>query len=315
MSRPPAPTHPVRSPRLHPGDLVAVLSPASYPTQEHLDETINELESWGLRVRVGTHAMRQHGYMAGTDAQRLDDLNAALRDPEVRAIFASRGGAGAYRISHRIDVDAARRDPKPIIGFSDITNVHMSLWSQTGLVTIHGCVGRNQVADDVQALLTSPQGLTLSASPEVYSSAVTVGGSATGTLVGGNLRELAGWVGCGLPDLTAKILFLEDLRHIGIGQIDRNLTQLRRSGALNGIAGIALGLFMGFEDYVDRGWTLLDVLADQLTDLGVPVLGGIQAGHGGVNERGEPDQRAIVLGADATLDATAGTLQMDGCVH
>ena len=140
-------------------------------------------------------------------------------------------------------------------------------------------------------------------------------GRATGPLIGGNLREVAGAIGAGLPDLRGAIVFLEDFRQIGLGQVDRQLTHLRRAGSLDGIAGVALGLFTGFDDYEDRGWDLHDVLADRLGDLGVPVLGGLPAGHGGVGADGGPDQVALALGATATLDTEAGTLTVGPCVR
>ncbi len=302
-----------QSPRLVVGDLVAVVSPSSTPTEEHLRSLIVELESWGLRVTLGEHVSGTHGPFAGRDADRLDDLNAAFRDPEVRAVFASRGGAGAYRIVDGIDFDAVRADPKPVVGFSDITNLHVSLLAETGLATVHGCLGENRVADDVHSLLMGAEGLMISSDPTVLSAPIVVSGVASGRLVGGNLREFAGSVGAGLPDLAGAIVFLEDLRHVGIGQVDRNLTQLIRSGSFDGIAGVALGLFDGFEGYVDAGWSVLDVFADRLGGLGVPVLGGLKVGHGGVDAEGRPDQRALVLGAPARLDAVAGTLQVGAC--
>ncbi len=303
-----------KGPRLKAGDQVAIVSPASYPTPEHVADMVSELEGWGLDVHVGEHVTAQHGYMAGTDEARLGDLNVAIRDPEIRAIFASRGGAGSYRIADHIDIDAARTDPKPLIGFSDITTLHLTFWARGRLASVHGCIGRNQAADDVKRLIMDGAELQISADESLLSGPLRTGGKAIGPLVGGNLREIAGMVGAGLPDLTGSVLFVEDLRHIGLGQVDRNLTQLLRSGSLKGIAGIALGLFAGFETYDDRGWNLLDVLQDRLMGLGVPVLGGIKAGHGGVNERGEPDQRSLCLGGTVELDASAGTLTMGPCV-
>lgn len=275
---------------------------------------VEELESWGLEVEVGAHTLAEHGWMAGSDEARRDDLNKALRDPSIRAVFASRGGAGSYRIADRVDIEAVRNDPKPLVGFSDITNLHLRMWAGASATSIHGCIGRNQAADDVRRLIMEGAQLTVEADLDVLTSPLRVGGAANGPLLGGNLREVAGMVGAGLPDLAGAILFLEDLRHVGLGQVDRNLTQLLRSGAMNEVAGIVLGLFDGFEVYEDRGWHLLDVLGDRLLNLGVPVLGGIKAGHGGTNERGEPDQRSLCLGATASLDATAGTLSTGPCV-
>ena len=110
----------LRSPVVRLGDRVRLVSPASYPSVEWLNESVAVLESWGLVVEVSAHAMSEYGYMAGRDHERLADLNDAIRDPEVRAIITTRGGAGAYRIVTGIDFEAVRRDPKPIVGFSDL---------------------------------------------------------------------------------------------------------------------------------------------------------------------------------------------------
>ena len=309
------PTDTLRSPMLRVGDRVRLLSPASFPTAGWVDESVAILEGWGLKVEVGDHALDQHGYLAGPDRARLDDLNDAFRDPGVRAIVTTRGGAGSYRIADDLDVDAVRADPKPVVGFSDITSLHLALWRHCRLATIHGCLAGERATASVRRLLMTTEPLTLRRDPEAMTAAVEVPGRATGPLVGGNLREVAGSVGVRLPSLSGAILFLEDFRTIGLGQVDRHLTQLIRSGVLDGVRGVALGLFTGFDGYTDRGWGLLDVLRDRLGPLGVPVLGGLMAGHGGVGTDGGPDQDAVTIGATAVVDTEAGTLTVGPCVR
>ena len=118
----------VRGPRVVVGDRVRLVSPGSWPDQDGVDEQVALLESWGLVPEVGAHALDRWGYQAGREADRIADLDDAFRDPGVRAIIATRGGAGAYRIADRLDLDAVRADPKPLVGFSDITNLHLVLW-------------------------------------------------------------------------------------------------------------------------------------------------------------------------------------------
>jgi muramoyltetrapeptide carboxypeptidase len=303
------------SPVLHPGDRVRLVSPASFPSREWLAESIGILQSWGLTVEVGDHALDQWGYMAGHDQDRLDDLNDAFRDPGVRAIITVVGGAGAYRIADGIDFDAVRTDPKPLLGFSDITNLHLALWQHCGLATIHGCLAGARAQASVRRLLMSTEPLTLHRDPDALSAAVGVLGHAAGPLIGGNLSAVDGFIGAGLPSLDGAVLFLEDFRTIGLGRVDRQLTHLIRSGSLEGVRGIALGLFTGFDDYTDRGWNVLDVLRDRLGQLGVPVLGGLEVGHGGVGVDGGPDQYAATLGPTAVLDTDAGTLTIGPCVR
>lgn len=305
----------VLSPRLRAGDRVRLVSPASYPDRAWLDESIEILTGWGLEVEVGEHALDEWGYMAGRDHERLADLNDAFRDPGVRAIITTRGGAGAYRVADGLDFEAVRRDPKPLVGFSDITYLHLALWKHCRLTSIHGCLAGATAVASVRRLLMSGRDMTLERNATSPTAAVTVPGQASGPLVGGGLRAMGGSVGVHLGSLQGAILFLESPRTIGLGLVDRELTQLRQSGVLDGVAGVALGLFSGFEGYEDRGWTVIDVLRDRLGDLGVPVLGGLDVGHGGVGVDGRSDQTAITIGARALLDADTGVLNVGACVY
>ncbi|WP_345494297.1 S66 peptidase family protein [Nocardia callitridis] len=292
-------------PRLQPGDRVRLVSPASFPDDiEGIDYLVRLLNGWGMVVDVGEHAMDRRGYMAGADEDRLADLNAAYNDPGVRAIVTTRGGAGAYRILDGLDYTAIRADPKPLVGFSDITNLHLAIWQRCHVPGIHGCLVGDQAISTARHLLTSTEPAVLQRNPRLMSSAAEIEGRARGFLMGGSLAALAGLVGAGLPDLTGAILLIEAERTIGLGQVDRQLTQLLRSGALAGIRGVALGRFPGFEDYTDRGWNLIDVLRDRLTLLGVPVLGGLELGHG-------DNPCSVALGVSAEIDTGTGTLKLD----
>jgi muramoyltetrapeptide carboxypeptidase len=307
--------HAARWPRLEPGQRVRVVSPASFPESSEISDLVGILESWGLVVEIGDHARDQWGFMAGRDDDRLDDLQDAFVDPGVRAIIASRGGAGAYRIAHRINFDAVRSDPKPVVGFSDITALHLALWKECGLPTIHGCLFGAAASASAKALMVDAEPVTVFSEPEALPARIRVPGRATGPLVGGNLSTVAHAVGSGLPPLDGAILLLEDERRIGIGRVDRQLVQLLRSGLLNNLAGVALGLFTGFDDYIDRGWGVVEVLKDHLEKLGVPVLGGLKIGHGGVDAGGRPDQVCVALGSVAVLDVDGGTLTVGPCVE
>ena len=298
----------LRWPRLAPGDRVRLVSPASFPSEEGVRDLRGVLEGWGLGVEVADHALDRWGFMAGRDSDRLHDLNEAFRDPGVRAVVATGGGAGAYRIAHAVDIDAVRADPKPVVGFSDITCLHLALWRGCRLASVHGCLDGELAVRTARAILFGSEAVVLAQDPTSYTAQVLVPGRATGPLVGGNLSAMAHAAGAGLPSFDGSIMLLEDKRDIGLGRVDRQLTQLRDAGALDGVAGIALGLFTGFEGYQDRGWTLVDVLNDQLGSLGVPVLGGLVVGHNGTDHLGRPDQSCAPLGPSATLDTTARTL-------
>jgi muramoyltetrapeptide carboxypeptidase len=306
----------LRSPRLDRGDRVRIVAPACTPDREHVARGVEVLTSWGLQVELGEHVFDRWGYMAGRDADRAADLNSALRDPGVRAIFAARGGKGTYRLVTDLDFDAARRDPKPVIGFSDITHLHLALWKQCGLAGVHGPYPNPSEQDAVwaeklrRALMTTDP-IVLQQDTGEATAAVSVEGSATGVLIGGNLDAVRTEAGAGLPSLQGAILFLEHQKGTGLGEVDRALTQLARSGAFEGVRGVALGQFLGFEDIASDptqgGWEITDVLRDHLTRLGVPVLGGLPIGHG--------RYPAMPLGTQATIDTAAGTLSVEPAVH
>jgi muramoyltetrapeptide carboxypeptidase len=301
--------------RLVAGDTVRLVSPASYPEPAWIEECVRVVEGWGLIAEVAEHALARWGYMAGRDSERLADLNDAFRDPTVRAVIATRGGAGAYRIADDIDFEAVRADPKPLVGFSDITFLQLALWRRCRVPGIQGCLAGATALATTRQLLMNTDPLVLKHDPAAVSAAIRVGGQARGRLIGGHLTSLATSVGVRLPNLRGAILFVEANREIGLGLVDRQLTQLLRSKALDGLAGIALGSFQGFDNVEDRGWTILDVLNDRLASLGVPLLGGLFCGHDLVGADGRPDQSAIPTGTMAMLDADQGTVSLEPCVQ
>jgi len=263
---------------------------------------MRDLSSWGLRPEFSPHAFDRRGYMAGTVTDRLDDLNTALRDPAVRALVATRGGCGALRLVDGVDQDALRGDPKPLVGYSDITALHQ-LWRRCGVPAVHGAV-HGAHRDLVRAQLLDAAPTNVSSDPTTLTAALTTSGTARGDLVGGNLEMLARSTGVVQPSWQGCILMLEANRAAGLGMVDRALTQLRLSGALDGITGVAVGSFDEFTGYTDRGWTVLDTLHDLLDDLGVPILGGLPLGH-------VDDPVPVPLGVPAVLDADRGTLAID----
>ncbi|MFG1648343.1 LD-carboxypeptidase [Micromonospora sp. NPDC049275] len=296
-----------------------IVAPASPPTRDGVARGVKLLTSWGLQVEIGPHVFDRWGYMAGRDEDRAADLNSAFRDPGVRAIFTARGGKGAYRIVDDLDLVAARRDPKPLVGFSDISHVHLALWARAGLASLHGPFANwsdewtgPASAEALRSALMTTESVVLQQQRGEVTTPVTVDGTATGVLVGGNLDAIRTETGAGLPSLRGTILFLEHQKGTGLGEVDRALTQLARSRALNGLHGVVLGQFLGFEGAADDpslgGWGIIDVLRDRLTRLGVPVLGGIPAGHG-------LHPPTIPLGTIATIDTAAGTLTVGPAVH
>ena len=299
------------APRLQPGDRVRFVSPASPPDRENVADGARLLESWGLKVEIGAHVFDRWGhFLAGSDENRLADINDALRDTGVRAIFTTRGGKGAYRIAHALDFAAAIRDPKPLIGYSDITTLHLALWQQSHLPCFHGpYVGwdpdyyGDDAANHLRRALMEPEPVTIRQDPREITSNVVVEGKATGILMGGNLVAIGRAIGWACPSFAGAILLIEAVDTF-IGGIDGTLTQLRRSGCLDGLRGVAVGQFIRSAEPKPGKWSLIDVLYDQLCALGVPVLGGLPIGHG-------PRPLTVPLGTMATLDTTTRTLRIE----
>lgn len=280
----PAPDDAVLMPaRLKVGDKVRFVSPASTPDKAAVWHRAAVLESWGLEVDFGEHAFRKLAYLAGTDEERLADLDAAFRDPAVRAIVATRGGKGAYRIADRLDFAAVRRDPKFLVGFSDITILHLGLWQRCRLVGVHGALMDDEGALDeagaaaLRAILMTAAPIVIRARDAEPTAALTTAGSATGRLIGGNLDMLATAAGWSLPKLDGELLLIESVGRY-LGQIDRQLTMLRKAGHLTGLAGVAVGQFTGFERSGEL--TIVELLRQHLAPLAVPILGGLPLGHG-----------------------------------
>lgn len=302
---------PLRPVRLRPGDRVALLSPASAPDSAAvLARGAAGLAAHGLEVVPGPHALARQGYLAGADADRARDLTAAFRDPRIRAIFATRGGYGVSRLLERFDPAVARAHPKIVVGFSDLTLLHLAL-QNTGLVsfwgpmpcTFNGYAGAAGRAA-LQALSSSRPWGEL---PVDRRRARTLRrGRAEGRLTGGTLSLLAASLATPHPVTTRdRIVFLEDIGEEPY-KIDRLLTQLLAAGRLRDAAGIALGRFTHAEPRVyapGRSLGLAEVLADRLGGLGIPVFDGLAVGH-------LPAQPCLPYGVTARLDAGARELEI-----
>ena len=307
----------MRPPKLKPGDKIRFVSPASTPSRDHIDACTRMLESWGLIVETAAHAFDDFGYLAGEEDARLADLNAAFRDPQVRAVMATKGGKGAFRIADRLDIDAVRQDPKLLIGFSEITILHLALFKACGLAGLHGASWTDDFSQmstaSLRSALFSTDPITLRATPDEPTHVLTTHGRARGVLLGGNQDMIATAAGWALPSFDGAILLLE-ATGLGLGALDRQLTMLRRAGTLGGVTGVAIGQYTGcgpsLDDPIPKTpglHTYLDVLCDHMNGLDVPILGGLAIGHG-------DHPRAVPLGTQATLDADQGILTVDAAV-
>jgi muramoyltetrapeptide carboxypeptidase len=228
-----------------------LVSPSGPVRPERIEAGVVMLKSWGLDVRYAPGALDRHGYLAGLDDARLSGLNSALRDPEVRAVICTRGGYGAQRIVDGLDAAALRDDPKLLVGFSDITALQLAVWRHARLASVYAPMAAwsdertgTASAESLCSAIMTGADVVLHARPDEETSAVRVDGPpVTGTLIGGNLCMIASTIGTqDMPDLGGAILLIEDVDEPPY-KVDRMLTQLRRSRALRGIVGVAVGQF------------------------------------------------------------------------
>ncbi len=286
------------APALREGDTVALVAPAGpLKSEDEFERAQETVRALGLVPRVGAYAKASElGYLAGTDEQRASDFNEAVRDPQVRGIFALRGGYGSMRILDRIDYRALVRDPKVILGYSDLTAALNAITRQTGLFTFHGPVAALSQfsALETQALRAAIMRIVPLGALQAPQAQTLIPGVASGRIAGGNLSLIAALIGTPYEiDTDGALLVLEDVDESPY-RIDRMLTQLRMNGALSRAAGIIAG-----------GWTNCGVtdelLRDRLGDLAIPILTETLIGH--IDE-----QWTLPIGAHATLDADARTL-------
>jgi muramoyltetrapeptide carboxypeptidase len=296
----------IRPPRLEPGARVALVAPSGPLRGEaELARAIANVRSFAWEPVVADHALARTGYFAGADDERLIDLQRALDDDSIDAIWCLRGGYGSMRLLDRLDFAALVRRPKALLGFSDITALHCAAQCVAGVISYHGPTARAELTEFSRRSLTAA--LIDGSEPCGHArGALRVrGGSARGRLAGGNLALLAALAGTPYaPELSGAILVLEDVNE-AVYRIDRMLQQLRLSGMLRGVRGLAFGAFTEApEDAGDGARRLDDVILETADLLRVPCVSGIPVGH-------IDDQWTLPLGVQAELDADARSLICD----
>ncbi|MFD7685020.1 LD-carboxypeptidase [Streptomyces sp. NPDC059781] len=297
-----------RPARLAPGARVAVVAPSGPVPEERLQAGLDVLRGWDLDPVVGPHVLDRHGefgYLAGGDADRAADLQSAWCDPAVDAVICARGGYGVQRMVDLLDWEAMRAaGPKVFVGFSDITALHEAFAVRLGLVTLHGpmaagidFVKSTRAQDHLKATLLAPDTVRTIRSDGT----ALVPGRARGITLGGCLSLLAADLGTphARPSARGGLLCLEDVGEETY-RLDRYLTQLLRSGWLDGVSGLLLGSWAQCQPYDG----VRALLADRLGGLGVPVAEQFGFGHCA-------DALTVPFGVTAELDAGAGTLTLD----
>lgn len=311
--------------KLQAGDTIRLVTPGGPVTEKKIADARKNLEKLGLVVTEGKNIRAKRGQHAGTDAQRLDDLHQAFADKEVRAIWAIRGGDGSSRLLSALDCKLIQKNPKILIGFSDITALLQAIYVKTGLVGFHGPVAYWPLDEmnlpSLKAnLFEAEKAIGFRYAPGQRTTALAHG-KASGLLAGGNLSILTALAGTDYAlDCRNKIVFIEDVGEAP-RRIDRMLTTLLDASdgrSLRNAKGIILGEFAGCdcerqpenpEKCVGNSMTLAEVLADRLGDLGIPVIKDFPFGHDanlvtfpvGISATMDTNQLTVSLNAAATL--------------
>ena len=265
---------------LRPGDLIGVVAPGAAVEAAVVEAGVRVLEQAGFRVRVGANVGKQAGYLAGHDAERLADLEAMFADRGVRAVIAARGGYGCGRLLPHLDVEIARRQPKVLVGYSDVTFLLTQLVQRAGLVAFHG-----PMVADLATNSTGAEALLRLLSGDrtgwnLRAREIVQPGTGEGVIVGGCLSILV--AGLGTPyavETKGRLLFLEDVNEKPY-RIDRMLTQLRQAGKLDGVAGVLFGDMTGC-GHAGDAVTVRDVIREAFASARYPVVFGLPTGHGG----------------------------------
>lgn len=296
----------IRPPALRPGSRVALVAGAGPVPEGGVERAVARVESLGWQAVPGDYCRGRNGYLSGTDEERAADLNRALRDPSIAAVWFLRGGYGTMRILPQIDWGALRDHPKALIGFSDNTAVHLAA-QRVDVVSFHGPHPHTSdfpdfARDELLRVLTVAEPAGVLPFPPDGRAETLSGGVAEGPLLGGNLSLLSSTLGTPYAiQPEGAILFIEEVGEHPY-RLDRLLSHLKLAGVLDAVAGIAVGGITETPE-VEGAPGAMDVLHDRLGGLGIPIATGFPVGH-------IDDNWTLPMGVRARLDADAGTLAL-----
>ncbi|MFO7842959.1 MAG: LD-carboxypeptidase [Bacteroidales bacterium] len=291
----------ITPPNLKPGDTIGIVAPARKIEKSDIEAAVKIFEQWGLYIVFGKNLFNQERQFAGTDIERANDLQFMLDDPNIKAIICARGGYGTIKVLPHLDFSRFIKNPKWIVGYSDITALHAHLNQNLGVKTIHGIMPLNFPRDSIQnrAIKTLKKALWGNPGDYVVSShPFNRKGEVTGKLVGGNLSVLYSISGSKYDiNMKGKILFIEDLDEY-LYHIDRMMMNLKYSGKLENLKGLVVGGMTGMNDNtVAYGRTAYEIIQEAVDEYHYPVCYHFPAGH-------IPDNLALVLGATVELNIT-----------
>lgn len=299
-------------PYLKRGDQVKIISTARKISRSEVEPAIQTFTDWGLKVSLGDHLFEESDQFAGTETQRTSDLQAAIEDPEIKAIFFARGGYGSVQLVDQINWDALLRQPKWLVGYSDITVFHSHINVHYDIESLHAAMPVNIKADG--SALSKPAlasihkalfGDELIYQFDEHPLNQNFKQTIEGTLVGGNLSILYSLSGS--PSQLSgegKIIFIEDLDEY-LYHIDRMMMNLIRSGILDGCQGVLIGGMSDMNDnQVPYGKTAEEIIVHRLKTLGVPLIFGFPAGH-------VHDNRSLIMGREVSIENLSGKVKLE----
>ncbi len=266
---------------LRQGDEIRIISTARAVEEEFIDHATAEIEKRGFTVSLGENLFKRDNQFAGTDAERLADLNEAVKDKNVRAIFAARGGYGTARLLKGFDGKAFNNDPKWICGYSDITALHSHLLNVFHTQSIHSTMPVNfstNTRDAMDSLFDLLGGKSLKYESESHE--LNREGNGEGAMIGGNLSMLYSLLGSSAQASTnGKVLFLEDLDEY-LYHVDRMMLALDRAGILKNLSGLVVGSMTDMNDNkVPFGKTAEEIIAERVSAYKYPVAFNFPSGH------------------------------------
>lgn len=285
------------------GDKVAITAPSSPVSDEKLEMSVESIKFLGLDPIVMPSCHMAHGYLAGPDKQRADDINTAFADKDIKGIFCLRGGYGTTRLLPMLDFEMVKSNPKIFIGYSDISSLHFNINQKSGLVTFHGPmpttdyrVHEGFTNDSLRTCLFAPEKLKTIGNPEGEEIITLREGYAKGTLVGGNLSLMAGTLGSPYEiDTKGKILFIEDVDEMPF-RLDKMLTALALAGKFRDCEGIILGTFERCEEADHPSLTLREIFEEVVLPWNKPTILNLRAGH-------IYPQSTLPMGAEVSFEA------------
>lgn len=281
---------------LQKGDTVALTCPARSISLEEIQNAITVLQSWGLQVEIGKTVGNSYHQFSDTDSRRAKDFQQYLDNPSIKAIIACRGGYGTVRIMDELRYDRFLSYPKWIVGYSDISILHIHLNCTMGISSLHGSMPINFGTNSLEALESLKKGLF--GEPLIYefpSHPLNIKGEMSGEMIGGNLSLIYSVLGTKtIFNTNDKIIFIEDLDEY-LYHIDRMTTSLVRAGKFQGIKGILVGALSDMKDNtIPFGKNAEEIIYEHTKKLGIPIAFGFPAGH-------IADNRALRLGQHTTI--------------